>query len=209
MGRKAKDPEIRRMELILAAEKLFKEKGFEDTSVSDITDAVGVSHGTFFYYFESKNEILKAVIDYYVGKDRELLEGILKNDSLSGLKKVQALLDITCLPKEESPNRENKLVEYLHMEGNESLHTMYVRRSQTVVIPLVTEMVEQGVREGAFDVKYPKETVEYIINMFDDIQHEIRDIPRSNEEYYRKVRALEVIITRVFGAKEGSLSIMS
>jgi hypothetical protein len=101
------------------------------------------------------------------------------------------------------------MVEYLHKEGNETLHSEYVRRSQKVIIPLVTEIVEQGIREGTFDVKYPKETVEYIVYLFNDIQHSLRDVSQSKEEYYRKIRALENILTRVFGAKEGSLSILS
>src|SRR5208337_5178073 len=112
MGRKSKDPEIRRMELILAAESLFKEKGFEDTAVSDITDKVGVSHGAFFYYFESKNEILKAVIHYYVSLDKELIAKFVNDDSMSAVKKIQAILDISMSSSESSVLSENKLVQY-------------------------------------------------------------------------------------------------
>ncbi len=209
MGRKSKDPEVRRMELILAAEALFKEKGFEDTAVSDITGRVGVSHGTFFYYFDTKNEILKAVINYYVGVEKELLTGIVRNSGLDALKKVQAILDMTCASAEDSEKRENKLDEYLHNEGNATLHSEYIKRSQEVVIPLVTEIVEQGIREGVFEVKYPRETVEYIVHLFNDIQHELRNVSRTNDAYYRKIRALEIILTRVFGMKEGSLSLLS
>jgi len=207
MGRKAKDPEIRRMELILAAEKLFKEKGFEDTSVSDITDAVGVSHGTFFYYFESKNEILKAVINYYVGQDKELLEKFAFDDSMSAVKKIQMILDISLGPQEQSANSENKLVQYLHKEGNELLHSEYVRTTQSITLPLITRIIEQGNREGTLDVKYPQETVEYCLYLINDIQHQIRYAPRSNEAYYRKVRALEIILTRILGMKDGSISL--
>jgi AcrR family transcriptional regulator len=57
MGRKAKDPEVRRQEIIDAAQQLFTQKGFDQTSVSDITDLVGLSHGAFFYYFKSKNDL--------------------------------------------------------------------------------------------------------------------------------------------------------
>jgi len=206
MGRKAKDPEIRRMELILAAEKLFKEKGFEDTSVSDITDAVGVSHGTFFYYFESKNEILKAVINYYVGMDKELLEKFAFDDSMSAMKKIQTILDIS-LGQKESANSENKLYQYLHKEGNELLHSEYVKKSREITLPLITRIIEQGNREGTFDVKYPQETVEYSLYLINDIQHELRAAPRSNEAYYRKVRALEIILTRILGMKDGSISL--
>ena len=207
MGRKAKDPEVRRMELILAAEKLFKEKGFEDTSVSDITDAVGVSHGTFFYYFESKNEILKAVINYYVGQDKVLLEKFVNDDSMSALKKIQTILDISLGPQEQSANSENKLVQYLHKEGNELLHSEYVRKSEEVTLPLITSIIEQGNREGTLDVKYPKETVEYCLYLINDIQHQIRSESRSNEAYYRKVRALEIVLTRIMGMKDGSISL--
>ena len=206
MGRKAKDPEIRRMELILAAEKLFKEKGFEDTSVSDITDAVGVSHGTFFYYFESKNEILKAVINYYVGMDKELLEKFAFDDSMSAMKKIQTILDIS-LGQKESANSENKLYQYLHKEGNELLHSEYVKKSREITLPLITRIIEQGNREGTFDVKYPQETVEYSLYLINDIQHELRAAPRSNEAYYRKVRALEIVLTRILGMRDGSISL--
>jgi AcrR family transcriptional regulator len=207
MGRKAKDPEVRRMELILAAEKLFKVKGFEDTSVSDITDAVGVSHGTFFYYFTSKNEILKAVINYYVGQDKELLEKFVNDPDKSALRKVQEILDISCGPKEQSINSENKLVQYLHKEGNELLHSEYVKKSEEITLPLITSIIEQGNREGTLDVKYPKETVEYCLYLINDIQHQIRSEPRSNEAYYRKVRALEIVLTRILGMKDGSISL--
>ena len=62
MGRISKDPELRRKEFIETADKLFREKGFDQTSVSDITDKIGLSHGSLFYYFPSKNELMKAVI---------------------------------------------------------------------------------------------------------------------------------------------------
>jgi len=209
MGRKSKDPEIRKNELVLAAEALFKEKGYEDTSVSDITGRIGVSHGTFFYYFDSKNDILKAVINYYVGLDKELLERYVEDGSMSALKKIQAILDISLCMKEEPKPSDNKLVQYLHREGNEALHSEYVRRSEEEVIPLITAIIEQGNREGTFDVKYVRETVEYCLYLFNDVQHELRGASRSNDAYYRKVRALEIIITRVLGMKDGSISLLS
>lgn len=208
MGRRSKDPEIRKMELIIAAEALFNEKGFEATSISDITDKVGLSHGAFFYYFDSKNEILKAVIHYYVGLDKELLTGILKQD-MTAVKKIQTILDIACKPTEDLKKTGNKIVEYMHKEGNESLHGEYVRRTQEVILPLVTEIVEQGIREGVFDVQYPRETVEYVIHLFNEMQHDLRDRSQRNDAYYRKVRALEIIFTKVLGVKEGSIHLLT
>ena len=66
MKRIVKDPDERRGELIACAQKLFYSKGYESTSVRDIVDEAGVAKGTFYYYFESKQAVLEAMIDELV-----------------------------------------------------------------------------------------------------------------------------------------------
>lgn len=53
----------RRQQFLDAALEVFVEQGYAATSVSDITARVGVSHGAFYRYFDSKRDILDAVID--------------------------------------------------------------------------------------------------------------------------------------------------
>lgn len=60
MGEKAK---ALRQTIVTAADELFYQQGYENTSFSDISDAVGISRGNFYYHFKSKDEILNAVID--------------------------------------------------------------------------------------------------------------------------------------------------
>ena len=57
-----KEAEVRREEILDAAEKLFAAKGFDNTSTGDILDAVGIARGTLYYHFKSKEEILDGVI---------------------------------------------------------------------------------------------------------------------------------------------------
>ncbi|MFS0861285.1 TetR/AcrR family transcriptional regulator [Fredinandcohnia sp. 179-A 10B2 NHS] len=49
---------------------LFQKKGFSETSIQDIVDSLGVTKGTFYYYFSSKEELL---MDIHHGYIEELL----------------------------------------------------------------------------------------------------------------------------------------
>jgi AcrR family transcriptional regulator len=52
----------RRMELVRAAAKLFRDQGYERTTVRDLGNAVGLQSGSLFYHFRTKEEILVAVM---------------------------------------------------------------------------------------------------------------------------------------------------
>lgn len=52
----------RRAELIRAAGRLFRDQGYDATTIRDIAAAVGMRSGSPFYHFKSKQEILKTVV---------------------------------------------------------------------------------------------------------------------------------------------------
>jgi AcrR family transcriptional regulator len=58
--------EARPHELLEAALTLFVEKGFAATRAEEVAQLAGVSKGTLYLYYPSKEELLKAVIAYYL-----------------------------------------------------------------------------------------------------------------------------------------------
>jgi AcrR family transcriptional regulator len=54
--------ELARQKLIEAARVAFETKGYVDTTVDDIAQGAGASRGTFYIYFQGKNEILQALM---------------------------------------------------------------------------------------------------------------------------------------------------
>lgn len=54
--------EERRGEILAAAIELFAKDGFADTSVSMVAKAAGVSHGTVFLYFSTKEDLFRAAV---------------------------------------------------------------------------------------------------------------------------------------------------
>ncbi len=63
-----------RERIISAADQLFYEKGYEQTSFADIAQAVNISRGNFYYHFKTKDDILDAVIDARLAKTSQLLQ---------------------------------------------------------------------------------------------------------------------------------------
>ena len=55
------DMNDRKQHVINKAHQLFIDKGFQATSIQDILDYSGISKGTFYNYFSSKNELLIAI----------------------------------------------------------------------------------------------------------------------------------------------------
>ena len=71
---------------------LFDKKGFSKTSIQDIVDTIGVTKGTFYYYFKSKQELL---MDIHINYIKELLAEqavILDDPYLSTRVKINKLI---------------------------------------------------------------------------------------------------------------------
>jgi len=93
MTRISKNPEERKDEIIKTAQKLFIEKGFAETRVSEIVKSINVSQGVFYYYFSSKDEIIDEIIDRYIKQLISSTVEIFQNNQLSALEKLVRMSD--------------------------------------------------------------------------------------------------------------------
>ena len=81
--RVVKKPEERKAEMVAAAAKLFAQQGFVRTSVSEIVSAVDVAKGLFYYYFTTKDDMVKAVVEGYCSYLGTLAEQIADGEASS------------------------------------------------------------------------------------------------------------------------------
>ena len=58
-----KKGDLKRSSILETAERLFFEKGYEQTSIQDILDALSMSKGGFYHHFTSKEAILSEICD--------------------------------------------------------------------------------------------------------------------------------------------------
>lgn len=205
MGRRSKDPEIRKKEFIAAALELYQTKGIEQTSVTDITNKVGVSHGAFFYYYKSKDDILGDVIDACLEMDLKFVKGLVDDPNMSAKEKLKVILNTSVASSKNRP--ENQLAVYLHNPAMASFHRDFSRRSREMLNPLFTAIAEQGIQEGYCEIKYPRETIDYLTCIFESLDDTF-SVAQSNEEYYRKIRALELIVAKALGIKDADMGLI-
>jgi AcrR family transcriptional regulator len=82
--------ETRQAQIIEAAMRCFQRKGYENTTMDDITAEYGLSKGSVYWYYSSKKDILIAVFEHMMS---ELFAGY-KSQVLSDISPKQKLMNI-------------------------------------------------------------------------------------------------------------------
>ena len=71
-----KDSKNTKMKIVNAAWELFYKNGYENTTVEDIVFESGTSRGSFYHYFDGKEELLSSLSSLFDGRYEELQEEI-------------------------------------------------------------------------------------------------------------------------------------
>ena len=197
--RVVKEAAERRNEILDAAEELFVTKGYDKTSTNDILDKVKIARGTLYYHFKSKEDILNAMIDRINSSLIARAEAVAKDKSVPIVERI--VMTISSL--RVNTDIGNEIITLVHKPQNALMHQKMQKSLVEGVLPILTDLVNEGNKEGIFDVKYPKETTEmlmlYSTIAFDD------DYDESPESSKKRIIAFLINTERLLGAKEGSL----
>ena len=90
---KVTDPDSARGKLLQTAAHLFRNKGFERTTVRDLASAVGIQSGSIFHHFKSKDEILRTVLEETIHYNMAMMHSAL---AVAGTPRDRVLALIRC-----------------------------------------------------------------------------------------------------------------
>ncbi len=149
--------EARPGELLAAALDLFVEKGFAATRAEEVAQRAGVSKGTLFLYFPSKDELFKAVVREHIGGTIRSAFGEIDSfpDSSSALVHYMMLQWW-----ERYGNTKASGISKLMMSEASNFPELAEFYQQEVIIPghqLIQKVIERGIASGEFrqvDVEY-------------------------------------------------------
>ena len=161
-----KKGERRKQELLKIAYKMFLTKGYENTSVDDIIEAAGIAKGTYYYYFESKEQTLEEVIDMMLDAMVEKAEMVQVQDIPIQKKLIGVMM---CFRPDES---ESTIGEALHNQENIVMHEKTNRKLIERAVPILAKVAKQAVDEGIAACDDLEERVKMILilssALFDD-----------------------------------------
>jgi TetR/AcrR family transcriptional regulator, cholesterol catabolism regulator len=128
--------------------RLFEKKGFSETSIQDIVDSIGVTKGTFYYYFSSKEELLMDIHNRYIDELLAIQEKILFDKSKSSKEKLSdIILMLIRSIKSQGPSAKVFFREMQNL-SDERLAEIIPKRDQFRLN--IQKVLEEGTEQGEF-----------------------------------------------------------
>ena len=152
-----KTPEQWKSEILSEAQTLFLSKGYEDTSITDIMEAVGGAKGMFYRFFDSKEELMQALGDQMFLQNNPF-EAIRKRTDLNGLQKIRELLVLNHADTE----RDKLNVQAIPVLKDPRILAAAIEANRRVLTPLWFELLEEGKQDGSIRSQYTKELSELL-----------------------------------------------
>lgn len=151
MGRN-KYPEQTQERIVEASVKLFIEKGYEQTTIQDILDALNLSKGGLYHHFKSKEEILEAVkqkrAQYAADMLRDLIENTKAKNAKEKMKKILFQLGTS--------TKTHSFDAVLSSQSSNPHFVMgAIQNAVTQDAPIISKLIEEGVRDGSIQTTEP------------------------------------------------------
>ena len=202
--RVVKEANVRKNEILDAATRLFAEKGFDNTSTSDIMSAVGIAKGTLYHHFKSKEDIMDSLIERQTTQILDRARKAAGDTSLSVEERMIATISALHIEDTDQTGG-NEIIDHLHKPQNALMNQKTKQIILQRVPPIMAGIVNDGIAQGLYDTPYPLECMEiavcYLNLMLDDDVFEL-----TEEQSREKIKAFIFCLERLLGVEEGQLT---
>ena len=161
MSRRPDSSEIRRNQILDAATKVFVRLGFQHARMDDIVEESGLSKGTLYWYFKSKEDIINAILRRLFAGALESLESLLEAEGTVSERLVQLTSD-----RVTGMKRMSSLVPIIFEFYAVAVHQQWVKQFIGEYFKhfrgLLEDLIQQGIDRGEF---YPVNAAETAISL--------------------------------------------
>lgn len=214
MKRARQQAEVRQDQILEIAERMFLERGYEDTPIQAIIDAAGIAKGTFYHHYPSKAAVLDGVLHRMTDRILVGIRAILDAPDVDAITKLSLAFSRSGAYKTEHRAVMIQMHRALRADSNAALYARMVRESTAIMLPLLTRVIEQGVAEGAFRTVWPRSAARLLIEMSTAMGNLVGDAILHDgpptitaDELEHEVAAYHEAVHRLLGAPPGSLTL--
>jgi AcrR family transcriptional regulator len=163
---------VRRDAFLDAAQRLVETKGYEAMSIQDVLDALEVSKGAFYHYFDSKQALLEAVVERFADGGMAAIAPILRDPNLPALRKLERVFAGIAGWKAERKELVLAIVGVWTSDSNAIVREKLRRMTVRLLGPLLSTVIRQGVDEGVIRVASADETATVLVSLMQGYQEQ-------------------------------------
>ncbi len=157
--------EVRREAFVDAAERLIQRKAYEQMSIQDVLDEVGASRGGFYHYFESKQQLLDAVVARMTDAALTVVGPIVTDAKLGAVDKLQRLFSGIAGWKAERRELVLGIAQVWLSDDNALVREKFRERLVDQIAPLLAAIIRQGAVEATIKTTSPDETARVLVSL--------------------------------------------
>jgi AcrR family transcriptional regulator len=209
-----KEHDERRNEILDVAQEFFYTKGYEQTSIRDIIDAVGIAKGTFYHYFASKNQLLDQLVERMLEHTMQMVAPIVADEQYDALQKLHLFFGTIENWKLDNRPYLKDIMRAYFQDDNVALRQRMKNASKAASAQPLARIVRQGIDEGVFNTRYPDEIGEIVIGIGQALAEKLAYMLLADEitEETIKLARCKIAVTnnsleRLLGAPSGSVAI--
>lgn len=158
----------RRAQLVAAATEAFARQGVAATSVADIVRSAGVAQGTFYLYFTSKDDVILAVVAGVAETMLTSLQGRLDTAEMPAKDRLRAFGRL--LGDLARDGELSDVTDFIHRAENRTLHDRFAEHLLPRLLPLMEQLVADGVTDGSFRVADPRAAAWFVLGGLQSVE---------------------------------------
>ena len=177
-----KKGDIRRVQILDAAEKLFFEQGYDRTSAQDIRGALQMSKGGFYHYFDAKDSVLRAVSERRAQGRFDQLNAAVYGSRRSPVEKLNMVLAMANLFEAEETPFAALMLKLCYRDKDASMNAHRRRVLVDRLLPTLNDVIAEGVADGSFHTRRPMEIGRLLLLMACDVNDEVCGMLADNPD---------------------------
>lgn len=141
--------EMRKEQILAAAAEVFARKGFSAARMEDIADETGVSKATLYLYFNSKDDLIAAILDLVFQREFEQI-GQLDLSTITAAQAIWNMIDLVVQDFTRMPHLVPVVYEFLALAFRDKTVESAIQSYFARYMQFLVDIIQHGIDTGEF-----------------------------------------------------------